>query len=291
MIQYDQTNKKIIGEARMKTHLSLLALCLVAVPAFGAGRSMVGTARPVESRSVVMAPQTAASSIKQDNGAAAKLAPGMGENGVSVVADTAQPAKNTREKERLACISNNVGFGNTFVWASRLSNSASYSTMVEDTEKPENNVCFVRVELKSNDQRINISDMQGQYFPMGTNITCGSWIDEEKLKQRILDAKKSARTWATVGGAVGGAAIGVGSMELFGNKLIGGAVQGQKALKGTKLMQSQLLVLKKDNASDFKKIIAELKSIKAECDKLAGEKPETCTRYDYEQLISTENAK
>ena len=163
--------------------------------------------------------------------------------------------------------------------------------MVEDTENPDNNVCFVRVELKSNDNRINVSDMQGQYFQMGQNITCGSWVDEAKLEQRILDAKKSARTWATVGGAVGGAAIGVGSMELFGNKLIGGAVQGQKALEGTKLLKSQLLVLKKDNKSEYSKIISDLKSIKADCDKVTGEKPDTCTKYDYDELISTESAK
>jgi len=277
----------------MKKHLSLLVLCLVAVPAFGAGRSMIGNAQPA-SRAVVKPVTTAASSIKQDNGAAAVIMPGMGQSGVSVVATDAAPAKPSREKERLACVSNNIGVGNTFVWASRLSNTGSYSTMVEDTENPDNNVCYVRVEIKSNDQRINVSDMQGQYFPMGTNITCGSWLDEKKLEQRILDGKKTARTWATVGGGVAGAAVGVGSMELFGNKLIGGAVQGQKDLEGTKLLRSQLLVLKKDNKSEYNKIISELKTIKAECDAATskeGEAKTLCEKYDYDELISTENAK
>ena len=214
--------------------------------------------------------------------------------------DSAEPngvaveQKDMREKERLACMSNNIGVGNTFVWASRTSNLGNYSSMIEDTENPDNNVCFVRVELKSNDSRINVSDFGAQYFEMGQRITCGSWANEEKLQNRILDAKKSARTWATVGGAVGGAAIGVGSMELFGNKLIGGAVQGQAALEGTELLRSQLLVLKKNNQSEYNKIISELKTIKAECEKSATKDDATkemCNKYDYQVLISTESAK
>lgn len=215
----------------------------------------------------------------------------------SIKFDSTEPGgvaavKDMREKERTACMSNNIGVGNTFVWASRNSNISNYSSMVEDTDNPSNNVCFVRVELKSNDSRINVADFGGRYFEMGRNITCGSWADEEKLKQRILDAKKSARTWATVGGAVGGAAVGVGSMELFGNRLIGGKVQGQKneKLSENDLFESQLLVLKKDNKSLYNKIITELKTIKAECEKieLASERPDDCRKYDYDRLLMTE---
>jgi len=198
-------------------------------------------------------------------------------------------AKNTRDKERTACMSNNIGMGNTFVWASRLSNTANYTSMTEDTENPDNNICFVRVELKSNDSRINVSDFGGRYFEMGRTITCGSWADEEKLKNRILDAKKSARTWATVGGAVGGAAVGVGSMELFGNKLIGGSVQGQKALAEDDLFESQLLVLKKDNKSLYQKIMNEMKIIKEECSKDAEAIPENCKKYDYNRFLLTQD--
>jgi len=199
--------------------------------------------------------------------------------------------KDMREHERTACMSNNIGVGNTFVWASRTSNFGNYASMIEDTDNPENNVCFVRVELKSNDSRINVSDFGGRYFEMGQRITCGSWADEEKLKNRILDAKSSARTWATIGGAVGGAAVGVGSMELFGNKLIGGAVQGQKALNEDDLFESQLLVLKKDNKSQYQKIINELKIVKEECDKVKNDttKPEDCTKYDYDRFLSTQS--
>jgi len=188
-------------------------------------------------------------------------------------------------------MSNNIGVGNTFVWASRTSNFGNYASMIEDVDNPENNVCFVRVELKSNDSRINVSDFGGRYFEMGQRITCGSWADEEKLKTRILDAKSSARTWATIGGAVGGAAVGVGSMELFGNKLIGGAVQGQKSMEADELFESQLLVLKKDNKSQYEKIIKELKIVKEECDKVKNDPsaPKECAEYDYDRFLSTQS--
>lgn len=188
--------------------------------------------------------------------------------------------KDKREKERMACISNNIGIGNTFVWASRFSNLANYSTMVEDVENPENNTCFVKVELKSNDARIDVSDVPTKYYEMGQTITCGAWADENTLRGRILDAKKKARTWGTVGGAVGGAAIGVGAMELFGNKLIGGSVQGQKALEGGELLRSQLLVLKKDNVASFNKFRDGMQTLYKECNSdvwASAEKPAECT--------------
>lgn len=195
---------------------------------------------------------------------------------------------NPRDKEREACIRNNIGIGNTFVWASRYSDTSNYATMVEDVENPENNICFVRVELKSSDPKIDLKDILGKYFEMGRTITCGSWVDRDLIKKRILHAKKNARTWATVGGAVGGAAVGVGSMELFGNKWIGGSVQGQKALEGNELYRSQLLVMKKDNPSEFNEIIGYLEKLKKDCDEWKGDdKPEGCTKTDYDYLLST----
>ena len=268
--------------------IALMGTAAVAAPGPNSARrsTVATTAMPAPRSVTINAPQTvqATSALADSNKSSMKFdstAPG----GVA-------PAKNTREKERTACMCNNIGVGNTFVWASRNSNISNYASMAEDAENPENNVCFVRVELKSNDSRINVADFTGRYFEMGRTITCGSWIDEEKLKNRILDAKKSARTWATVGGAVGGAAVGVGSMELFGNKLIGGAVQGQKneKLSADELFESQLLVLKKDNKSLYQKIMTELKTIKEECEKVTeGERPEECTKYDYNRLLLTES--
>ncbi len=163
-----------------------------------------------------------------------------------------------REAERSACINNNVGVGNTFVWASKLSDTSNYSTMVEDTENPDNNTCFVRVELKSTDSDISVSDISAKYYEMGQSITCGDWVDENKMKDRILDAKKTARVWGTVGASVGGAGLGVGAMELFGNKMIGGDVEGQYSLSGSELLVSQIKDL--GNSSEFCNNLKELKN-------------------------------
>lgn len=205
-----------------------------------------------------------------------------------------KPAIDMREKEREACIRNNIGIGNTFVWASRYSDIGNYATMIEDVETPANNACFVRVELKSADSRIDLGGFPGKYFEMGRNIACGSWADEGKIEQLILDAKKKGRTLATVGGAVGGAALGVGAMELFGNKLIDGAVQGQKAtrnLSEDELLRSQLLVLKDENKAEYDAVMQDLKELKDLCadDKWSGEKPQECSEINYTYLL--ENAK
>lgn len=130
---------------------------------------------------------------------------------------------------KAACLDNNIGMGDTFVWASRYSNTDSYATMIEDMDVPENNTCFVKVTLKSNDAKIDIDEsMAHKYYEWNRDITCGGWVDQEKMRKLILDEKKSARAWGTVAAAVGGAGVGVGAMELFGNKLIKGKVEGQR---------------------------------------------------------------
>lgn len=216
--------------------------------------------------------------------------PSIKADGVVPPVPVAEVKKDNRETERAACLNNNIGIGNTFVWASRYSNSGSYATMQEDTENPENNVCFVKVDLKTTDSRIDLSDIPSRYFQWGETINCGSWVDEEDLKQRILDAKKKGRTLATVGGAVGGAALGVGSMELFGNRLIGGKVEGQKNknLSETEVLRSQLLAMKKNNDARYPKFMAELKNLKDQCDKLHkfGGTAEDCDRFDYDVLLN-----
>lgn len=201
-----------------------------------------------------------------------------------------------REKEREACMRNNIGAGNTFVWASRYSDISNYATMIEDTEVPENNVCFVRVDIRSADPKIDLSDIPSKYFEMGNNIVCGSWVDEDKIEKRILAAKKNARTWATVGGAVGGAATGVGLMELFGNKLIGGAVQGQKAGSIKDQFKTYLAGL---NATKRDEIISYFREINNSCKQWKSEygtKPKECdgvdlddkgtTKISYEEVLS-----
>ncbi|MBO4480103.1 MAG: hypothetical protein J5742_00570 [Alphaproteobacteria bacterium] len=216
--------------------------------------------------------------------------PSIKADGVVPPVPVAEVKKDTREAERAACLNNNIGIGNTFVWASRYSNSGSYATLQEDTENPENNVCFVKVDIKTADSRIDVSGLPSRYFQWGETINCGSWLDEADLKQRILDAKKSGRTLATVGGAVGGAALGVGSMELFGNKLINGKVEGQKNknLSETEVLRSQLLAMKKNNDSRYSKFVEDLKKLKAQCDQLRkyGGTSDDCDRFDYDVLLS-----
>ena len=236
----------------MKKYFSVVALCMLVVPAFGAGRSMVGNMKPA-SRAVV-SPVSQVSSVSNDNVTVADTVAGT--SSVAKTENTEKKvAKVNRDKERLACVSNNIGVGNTFVWASKNSNTSNYASMVEDTENPDNNVCYVLVGMRSEDTRISTADIQPQYFEWGNTITCGSWVDETKMEERILEAKKSARTWGTIGGAVGGAGIGVGAMELFGNRLLSG-IDGLGKLQGQKQYDMYSIGWYRAKAAEYKKEVS-----------------------------------
>ena len=282
----------------MRKYIAIFIFCMVVVPAFAAGRSLInnnasragminGAGRmptlsvpyTVNNNSVVSGATNNAS--RDDAGAVA-------DDDASVAVDV--PPVN-RDKEKLACISNNVGVGNTFVWASKDSNTSSYASMVEDVKNPENNVCFVLVGMRADDSRINVSDIQPQYFEWGKNITCGAWTDEAKLEKRILDAKKTARTLATVGGAVGGAGIGVGAMELFGNKALSNingleGLEGQKNLTDDEVFVAQLKELKEskqleDNAR-YNNIVAMLKNLQEVCQNNTSD---DCKKVNYAKIL------
>ncbi len=295
------------GERGMKKFISLLVVCLITFPAIAV--TDTSKARPsMVSQMVLSAPRATASTnqiaamTNASVGAAVvdkssiRVPVGTNDN---VNDDEDQDSSDSDEnedaeyeKQKLACLSNNIGLGNTFVWASRYSNANNYSSMVEDINNPENNICFVLVEVKSSDSKIDVSDVPEKYFQMGQNIKCGSWADEEILRQRILDAKKGARTWATVGGVVGGAGVGVGVMELFGNRLIGGSVMGQKqkGLSDDEVLLRQLRALKNQDKSEFDDFISALETLKAECDGWQGdEKPEECSIYNYDNLLNAKN--
>lgn len=234
----------------MKYFVSFVALSALC---FGANAAQ--NARPtMVSKMVTTAPRYTAS-VNQLNGT------GVNPSNINSVA--VETAVDRREAERNACINNNIGIGNTFVWASRYSNTADYASMNEDVEHPENNVCFVRVELKSDDAKISVSDVPAKYFMWGENIECGSWANETEMEKRILDAKKGARIGGIVASTVGGAGLGVGAMELFGNKAIGGKVMGQKSMTPTELYRSQLLVYKEKNTAEYNRIVDALKTLNA----------------------------
>ena len=292
----------------MKPILSVFAMCMILGPAFAAAPHMTpatGRGRASMSNQMMAAPRATASK-NQISGMAHQpetiatgntaVQPTPSDDKLAVTPPEMQPAqKDMREKEKRACLQNNIGVGNTFVWASRYSDLGNYSTMIEDVENPENNTCFVKVELKSNDPKISVADVPTKYFEMGRNITCGEWANYDTLKGRILDAKKSARTWATVGGVAGGAVVGVGAMELFGNRLIGGKVMGQKALEGLELLESQLAVLKKDNESEYNRFIKYMGDLKCACAdnmwKDPSKKPDACTEYEYAFVLPGVNSK
>ncbi len=224
----------------------LSALC------FGADAAQ--TARPTMVGKMVMAAPRYTASVNQLHG--------TGVNPSNIDSVPVQSEVNRREAERNACINNNIGVGNTFVWASRYSDTSNYAAMNEDVEHPENNVCFVRVELKSDDAKISVSDIPAKYFMWGENIECGSWANEKEMEKRILDAKKGARVGGIVASTLGGAGLGVGAMELFGNKAIGGKVLGQKDLKGEELYISQLKVLKNESVSEYNDVVTALRTLK-----------------------------
>ncbi|MDW2974688.1 MAG: hypothetical protein R8M70_01355 [Alphaproteobacteria bacterium] len=279
----------------MKLVLSAFVILTSLAPAFGVAQTRMTTTgrnKPVVANKVTTSPRAVAPK-NQIVGLAYKT-----ESIVATDTDDVTVTKDNRDKEKRACISNNIGVGNTFVWASRYSNTANYSSMIEDVEEPDNNTCFVKVELKSDDAKISVADFPTKYYEMGHNIACGEWVDYDMLKERILDAKKSARTWATVGGAVGGAAIGVGAMELFGNRWIGGAVEGQKQFEkdSIKLLRSQLAVLKAENEQDYKNFVESLGDLKCACqeyEKESGKDPlQQCKNYKYAfELSELKNCK
>lgn len=268
----------------MKKVLCVLVGLLVVVPVFAATGRNGNVRENTPSRSMIGSVHKK-SSLKWD-GEPVINAVGV----VSAGTENESPQPDNREAERIACLSNNVGMDATFVWASRYSNTASYSMMVEDVEHPENNVCFAHVKIQSTDNGVNLSDFDSKYFPVDEVVTCGSWVNKEKLENRILDAKKTTRTLATIGGAVGGAGIGVGAMEAFGNDLLGKAgwdeVQGQKAKDvpdgTTERLKSLLEDLKVKDTAQYEKILCFLKEFKEICEE---ESVEGCDGINYKKIL------
>ncbi|MCR4917879.1 MAG: hypothetical protein K5912_02960 [Alphaproteobacteria bacterium] len=198
------------------------------------------------------------------------------------------PVPDDRAAEREACLNNNVGMEGTFVWASRYSDTSSYASMREDLEHPENNICFSRVDIRSTDVAIDVSDLPSKYFPWGDMVTCASWVDEAMLEKRIADAKKGKRALATTAAVVGGIGLGVGVMEGVGNKLIGklgeGKVMGQlsEKLSDADRLRSKMLELRNKKPDEYKGYLDSLEKLVDACDKIAAKdsnieyKPQKC---------------
>ena len=81
-------------------------------------------------------------------------------------------------------------------------------------------------------------------------------------------------------------------MELFGNRLIGGSVMGQKQkdLSADEQLVMQLRALKNQNRSEFDQIMNALETLKEECDAWQGDnKPSECNNYNYDYLLNAKN--
>ncbi len=148
-------------------------------------------------------------------------------------------------RTKTACEDASKGRNNIFVWADVASTGKDFASLREN-KNPDKNICWVRVEVISNDPDIKTNSLPARYFQMGGGNNCGGWLNEDTVKQLVLDAKKSKRTWGTIAGVTGGAAIGVGAMELFGNRAIGGSLQGQKSLSPEELAYSNMTDSEKD---------------------------------------------
>ena len=266
----------------MRKFLYVFMICVFVVPAFAVGRSMVGAGKTVSKfGSLTRSSVQSANIIKKDTA-----------NNTASKESVSKKETVNRDKERQACLSNNIGVGNTFVWASKTSNLSNYATMLEDIDHPENNTCFALVGMRSDDNRISTADIQPRYFEWGQSITCGSWIDESKMQDRILEAKKKARVWGTIAGSVGGAGVGVGSMELFGNRLIGGAVQGQEQYKkySQEWFNAKANQLKKEyGENEYNEFVEEARKLQKFCSEPVDDNREKCNNPRYKGVIEYYN--
>lgn|GEM_PF-7069978 len=163
-------------------------------------------------------------------------------------------ARERAATDRANCIANNVGMAGVFVWGGTAArNSPDYATrgvagvgmLREDIVNPANNTCWVRVDLDSSERNVNLSGISGAYFAENDAVTCGSWANKKDIESKILQAKSTGRTLATIGGAVGGAALGVAAAETVMH--FGGWYRGQKTLApgSAELICSNLLRLEK----------------------------------------------
>ena len=147
-------------------------------------------------------------------------------------------------KEQNICLSNNNGGikgaldnGSTFMWVKLKSNKIpkNYNMRGLTTKQftASNDLygsfCRARITVTSDDRAIQeeLGDKATAYFAVGDSFTCGSWIDNKTLEKITKQVGEKARkdagegstkekiayAWATVGGALGGGAIGTALTE------------------------------------------------------------------------------
>ena len=148
-------------------------------------------------------------------------------------------------KEQNVCINNenNKGImgasenGSTFMWVKLNSNKVpknyAMKGLTTNQFKASNDLygsfCRARITVTSDDKEIQdaLNDKATAYFAVGDSFTCGSWIDQKTLdaitkkvgEQARKDAgegstkEKLTYAWSTIGGFLGGGALGTGLTE------------------------------------------------------------------------------
>ena len=120
-------------------NLIMFMVVLFSVSDGGAATQSGGRGRVSMTNRIMAAPRATVASKNSLNAMAATNAPATSA-ALAVTPEQAVPAVkdvDRREKEKNICLSNNIGVGNTFVWASKYSNTQNYVNMVEDVEEPE----------------------------------------------------------------------------------------------------------------------------------------------------------
>jgi len=209
------------------------------------------------------------------SGRAGTLAPAPAPKSTAQQAEVAIVSKDVmaaqrNDADRKICQDNNKASGGAFIWASVNSGTGlgvtNAGSLREDTTNRENNTCWIRVDISSTDAKIAKTAMTSAYFPANSTVTCGGWLDEEAIKKAVLDAHKGGRIAGTIGGVLGGAAIGVGAMELFGNKAIG-VVDKSESIE--KMSTYQLIAeAKKTDPAVAAKLEAEVERLNTACKQL-----------------------
>jgi hypothetical protein len=169
-------------------------------------------------------------------------------------------------KEQNICLANNNGGimgalenGSTFMWVKLKSNKIPKDYAMKGLQSKNfvtsndlyGSFCRARITVTSDDKAIQdaLGDKATAYFAVGDAFTCGSWIDQKTLdnitkavgEKARKDAgegstkEKIAYAWATIGGGLGGGALGFFGMDALQKNggSLGGLLNGQ-GLKQTK---------------------------------------------------------
>lgn len=170
-------------------------------------------------------------------------------------------------KEQNVCLANNNGGivgalenGSTFMWVKLKSNKIPKDYAMKGLQSKNfvtsndlyGSFCRARITVTSDDKAIQdaLGDKATAYFAVGDAFTCGSWIDQKTLdnitkavgEKARKDAgegsvkEKIAYAWATIGGGLGGGALGFFGMDALQKN--GGSLGGLLDGKGIKQTRS-----------------------------------------------------